>query len=242
MVAITALVLVPVAVPVLIAAQQGRGTGMIRAIGALLTDGPTLTWFGNSLAVGAGTVLVSVGIGAPAGYVLSRGRGRGVDGFALIVFAVQSLPTVVLLIPLFVLFAAAHLVDSLPALTVIYVGLNAAVVTWTMIAAIDGVPLALEEAAWLDGCSVLGAFVRIVLPNALSGVLGTAVLAFLFAWNEYLFALLFLTSESNWTVGLGVVSGRTPMLGVVAMIPPILVFAVLHRSFRFGGVAGAIAG
>ena len=83
---------------------------------------------------------------------------------------------------------------------------------------------------------------RVVLPNAVSGVLGTAVLTFLFAWNEYLVALLLLTSESNWTVAIGVVSGRAAGLSVAAMIPPLVVFAVLHRSFRFGGMAGAISG
>jgi multiple sugar transport system permease protein len=187
-------------------------------------------------------VLLAVVVGAPAGYLLSRGRGRGVGAFALTVFALQALPAVVLVVPLFVLFAALHLVDSLPGLTLIYVGSTSAVATWTMSSAIDGVPVALEEAAWLDGCSVLGGFLRVVLPNAIGGVLGTAVLAFLFAWNEYLVAVIFLTTPSSWTVGLGVVSGRVAVLGVAAMIPPVVVFLVLHRSFRFGGLAGALAG
>ena len=89
---------------------------------------------------------------------------------------------------------------------------------------------------------MLGGFLRVVLPNAVGGVLGTVVLTFLFAWNEYLVAVIFLTSESNWTVGLGVVSGRVSVLGVAAMIPPVIVFAVLHRFFRFGGIAGAVVG
>ncbi len=241
LVAITGIVLVPVAVPVLIAAQESGPADALGGLAGVLSDGPTLGWLGNSLAVAAGTVVVSVAIGAPAGYVLSRGRGRAAAGFALTIFALQSLPTIVLVVPLFVLFAAVHLVDSLPALALIYVGLTAAVATWTMAAAIDRVPVALEEATWLDGCSVLGGFLRVVLANAVGGVLGTAVLTFLFAWNEYLFALIFLTSESSWTVAIGVVSGRTPLLSVVAMLPPVVVFAALHRFFRFGGLAGAIA-
>jgi multiple sugar transport system permease protein len=185
-------------------------------------------------------VLLAVAIGAPAGYVLARGRGRSVDGFALVVFALQSLPAVILVVPLFVLLAAAHLVDSLPVLTLIYAGATVAVAIWTMSTSIDAVPVALEEAAWLDGCSVLGGFVRVVLPNALGGVLATAVLTFLFVWNEYLVAVVFLTSPSNWTVGLGVISGRVAVLGVAAMLPPIVVLAVLHRFLRLGGVAGAV--
>jgi multiple sugar transport system permease protein len=242
LVVITSVVLVPVAVPVLSAGQQIGSSGGLGGLVAVLGDGQTVRWFGNSLAVSGATVLLAIVVAAPAGYVLSRGRGRGVDLFALVVFALQALPAVLLLVPLFVLFAAAHLVDDLPALVVIYAGMTVAVATWTMSAAIDAVPISLEEAAWLDGCSVLGAFVRVVLPNAVGGVLGTAVLAFLFAWNEYLVALIFLTSEENWTVGLGVVSGRVAVLGVAAMVPPVLVFAVLHRVFRFGGLAGALVG
>ncbi len=242
LVVITAVVLVPIASPVLIAVQQTARMGGLVGIGAALLGADTLRWFGNSLAVSATTVLVAIVIGAPAGYVLSRARGRAIGAFAITVFALQALPAVLLVVPLFVLFAALQLVDSLPGLVLIYAGSIAAVATWTMSSAIDDVPVSLEEAAWLDGCSVLGGFLRIVLPNAVGGVLGTAVLAFLFAWNEYLVALIFLTSESNWTVGLGVVSGRVAVLGVAAMLPPVAVFALLHRAFRFGGLAGALAG
>jgi multiple sugar transport system permease protein len=242
LVVITAVVLVPIASPVLSAVQQLDRTGGVAGLARVFTDPQTVRWFANSLAVSAATVLVAVLIGAPAGYVLSRGRNRGVDAFALVVFTLQALPAVLLVVPLFVLFASVGLVDSLPGLVLIYAGSTAAVAIWTMTAAIDAVPVSLEEAAWLDGCSVLGGFVRVVLPNAVGGVLGTVVLTFLFAWNEYLVAVIFLTSESNWTVGLGVVSGRVAVLGVAAMIPPLLVFAVLHRWFRFGGLAGAVVG
>jgi multiple sugar transport system permease protein len=243
LVAITAVVLVPIASPVVLAVQQADARGGILAtVASLVSDPQILTWFGNSIAVAGGTVLLAVAIGAPAGYVLARGRSRSVEGFALLVFALQSLPAVILVVPLFVLFASAGLVDSLPGLALIYVGSTAAVAIWTMSTSIAAVPVSLEEAAWLDGCSVLGGFVRVVLPNAVGGVLGTVVLTFLFVWNEYLIAVIFLTSPSNWTVGLGVVSGRVAVLGVATMLPPIVVFAVLHRFFRIGGVAGAVVG
>lgn len=239
---VTAVVLVPVAVPVLVAQQQtARFGGVLAGLRAVI-DGPAPAWFGNSLLVCAVTVAVAVLIGAPAGYVLSRARGRAVDAFALLVFALQALPTVVLVIPLFLLLVPLGLVDSLPGLALVYVGLTAAVATWTMASAVDAVPVALEEAAWLDGTSLLGGFVRVVLPNAVSGVLGTAVLTFLFAWNEYLLAVTFLSSESNFTVALGVVSGRVGLIGVAAMIPPLVVFAVLHRVFRFSGMTGSVTG
>ncbi|MGN6445916.1 carbohydrate ABC transporter permease [Amnibacterium sp.] len=237
--AFTLVVLIPVAVPVIVAQQQGAG-GVLGALAGVLRSAPIRGWFGNSLVVCAATVTVAVLVGAPAGYVLSRARGRLVDAFALVVFALQALPTVLLVVPLFLLFIPLGLIDSLTGLVLLYVGLTAAVAAWTMAAAIDAVPVALEEAAWLDGTSVLGGFVRIVLPNALPGVLGTAVLTFLFAWNEYLVAVTFLTSEPRWTLALGVVSGRSGALGIAVMLPPLVVFAVLHRVFRFGGLAGAV--
>jgi multiple sugar transport system permease protein len=99
-------------------------------------------------------------------------------------------------------------------------------------------PIEVEEAAWLDGCSVLRAFVRMVLPNSGPALLSTALITFLFAWNEYWIALLFLQDQSVFTVGLALVSaGRSPALAIVALLPPVVVYLVLHRWFRFGGVA-----
>jgi multiple sugar transport system permease protein len=243
MVVVTALVLVPVAVPVYEAAvQSGPGlAGLARGFGGLV-DGGSLVWLRNSVLVTCASVVLAVLVGAPAGYVLSRGRGRGVRTFGLAVFTMQALPAILLVVPLFVLFAALHLVDNLPGITLIYAGMTAAVAVWTMAASFDAVPIALEEAAWLDGCSVLRGFVRIVLPNALPGVLATVVFTFLFAWNEYLTAVVFLTTDTNWTIAIGVVAGRGALLDVAAMVPPLIVFALLNRFLRFGGLGNAVTG
>jgi multiple sugar transport system permease protein len=244
MVVVTTVVLVPVAVPVYQAVLQSGASvaGLLGGLASLFRTTSAFEWFGNSLLLTGGTVLIAVLAGAPAGYVLSRGRGRAVRAFGLIVFALQALPAVLLVVPLFVLFASLHLVDSLVGITLIYAGMTAAVAVWTMAASFDAVPGALEEAAWLDGCSVLGGFVRIVLPNALPGVLATVVFTFLFAWNEYLTAVVFLTSESNFTVAVGVVAGRGALLNVAAMVPPLIVFGVLNRYLRFSGLGNAVTG
>lgn len=243
MLVITAVALLPIAAQLAIAARQtARSGGLLAALARILGDPKTLGWFGNSLAVSGSTVLVAVAIGLPAGYVLSRAKGRAVDAFALLVFTLQSLPVILLVVPLYVVFVPLGLVDTLPGIAIVYVGLTASIATWTTTAAIDAVPVALEEAAWLDGCSVAGGFLRVVLPNAVGGVLSTAVLAFLFAWNEYLVAVTFLITDTGWTLGIGVISGRVALLGLAVMIPPVVVFAVLHRFFRFGGMAGALRG
>jgi multiple sugar transport system permease protein len=243
MVVVTGLVLVPVAVPVYQAVLESGASvpGLVRGLVGL-GEGGGLVWLRNSLLVTGASVVLAVLVGAPAGYVLSRGRGRRVRAFGLVVFTMQSLPAILLVVPLFVLFASLHLVDNLPGITLIYAGMTAAVAVWTMAASFDAVPVALEEAAWLDGCSVLRGFVRIVLPNALPGVLSTVVFTFLFAWNEYLTAVVFLTTDTNWTIAIGVVAGRGALLNVAAMVPPLLVFAVLNRFLRFSGLGNAVTG
>ncbi len=198
--------------------------------------GPALTWFGNSLAVSTATVLVSLVVAAPAGYVLSRARGRRVSAYGLVLFALQSLPAVVLVIPLFVVFARTGLVDSLPGLTIVYIGSTIAVAVWMIAAATDAVPIAIEEAAWLDGCSIVGGYLRMVLPNLGPGLVSAAILVFLQAWNEYLVAVVFLRSDANKTLGVALAGAQSPALAVLMMLPPVLVVVLLGRFVRIGPV------
>jgi multiple sugar transport system permease protein len=192
------------------------------------------------------TVVVSIAVAAPAGYVISRGRGRGVHGFALLIFALQTVPILLFMIPLFVLFVLfvpLGLNDTLHGLTLIYIGLSIAVATWTMSAYYDSIPVELEESAWIDGCSVLGGFTRVVLRNSLPGVLSAAVYVFLFSWNDYWIALVFLRSNVNYTLGLALAGpGSSAVVAAIAMLPALVVFGVLNRYFSVGGIGGALAG
>jgi multiple sugar transport system permease protein len=220
-----------------------RGGGVLAQLAGAFAYGPVLTWLGNSLMVTAATVVVTVLVSAPAGYVLSRGRGRGVSVFALVIFGLQSLPIILFLVPLFVLFALVGLVDDLVGLGIIYIGMGIAVATWTMAAAFDSIPVDLEEASWLDGCSVWGGYWRVVLPNALPGVLSAAVFTFLLAWNDYWIALVFILSNANYTMGIGLAASYgSPVLSLIGLVPPLVVFLVFHRFFSLGGVSGSLAG
>ena len=206
---VTALLLVPVLVPVWrlvapdpVSGSPGGWAGLSAAVARTLEVAPVATWLTNSVLVTTATVVVSLAVAAPAGYVVSRGRGRGVHGFALLIFTVQAVPILLFLIPLFVLFVGLGLNDTLRGVIVIYIGLSVAVATWTMSSHFDSIPMELEEAAWLDGCSVLGGFTRVVLGNSLPGVLSAAVYVFLFTWNDYWVALVFLRTDVNYTLGL----------------------------------------
>jgi multiple sugar transport system permease protein len=217
----------------------------------VFTQTQTLTWLANSLLVTLATVLVSVVVAAPAGYVLSRSRSRIVTGYSLLLFIVQSLPVITAVIPLFILFAQIRLVDNLVGLGIIYVGASMSVATWMMAAYMDTIPASLEEAAWIDGASVFGGFVRIVLRNSLPGVLSTAIFTFLVSWNDYLVAIVFLRSQERFTLPLGLQSffqqnttdwGSVMAVAVIMLAPPVIVFAALNRYFSVGGIGGSLAG
>lgn len=252
---ITAVVLVPIGVVAVLAFTPGTTS---------TTTGPTFenftnvfsetlasTWLGNSLVVTLATVVVSVSVAAPAGYVLSRGRSRAVSSYSLLLFVMQSLPIITGVVPLFILFAKLGLVDNLLGITIVYVASTMAVATWMMAAYFDSIPISLEEASWIDGCSVLGSFTKVVLRNSLPGVLSTAIFAFLLAWNDYLVAIVFLRSDLTFTLPIGVQSffqqnatdwGSVMALAVVMMLPPVIVFAALNKYFSVGGIGGSLAG
>jgi len=252
---ISAIVLVPIVAVVLLSLEPSLGSTArgvtLENFGKIFTETSVGTWLANSLVVTLVTVLISVTVAAPAGYVLSRGRSKLVSGYSLILFIVQSLPVVTAVIPLFILFAQIGLVDNLVGVTIIYVGSTMSVAIWMMAAYFDSIPVTLEEAAWMDGCSVFGSFTRIVLRNSLPGVLSTAIFAFLLAWNDYLVAVVFLRSDTNYTLQIGLQTffqqnqtnwGLVMAVAVVMMLPPVLLFAALNKYFSVGGIGGSLAG
>jgi multiple sugar transport system permease protein len=252
---ITLLVITPILAVLYLATQPSLGssaTGFtLENFGKVFGGTDVLIWLGNSLMVALVTVVVAVVVAAPAGYVLSRLRNRLVSGYSLVLFVVQALPIVTAAIPLFLTFSVLGLVDSLQGVAIIYIGSTMSVAIWMMAAYFDSIPISLEEAAWMDGASVFGGFLRIVLRNSLPGILSTAIFSFLLAWNDYLIALLFLQSPGNLTLPVGLQSffqqnaadwGAVMAVAVVMMAPPVLLFAVLNKYFSVGGVGGSLAG
>jgi len=250
----TAVVLVPIVAVFGLSLTPSLGSNAegltFENFGNIFTQTAVLTWLGNSLVITAFTVVVAVAVAAPAGYVLSRARNRLVSGYSLILFVVQSLPVVTSAIPLFMLFANLGLVDSLFGVVIIYVGATMSVAIWMMAAYYDSIPIALAEAAWIDGASIFGSFTRIVLRNSLPGILSTAIFSFLLAWNDYLIAVVFLRSDPNYTLPVGLESffqqnatnwGLVMAVAVVMMLPPIILFAFLNKHFSVGGIGGSLS-
>ena len=253
---VTLVVLIPIIAVVGLALQPALGSTStarftLENFVSIFRETDVLTWLRNSMTVTLVTVVVSVVVAAPAGYVLSRGRGRLISGFSLVLFVIQSLPVVTAVIPLFILFAAFGLVDTLTGIMIIYVGSTMSVAIWMMAAYYDSIPVSLEEAAWMDGCSVFGGFLKVVLRNSLPGVLSTAIFSFLLAWNDYLVALVFLRSSTNFVLPVGLQSffqqnatnwGLVMAVAVMMMLPPVILFATLNKYFSVGGIGGSLAG
>jgi len=256
MLVLTLLVLAPIAAVFVLSTQPSLGSTStasftLENFELVFSRSSVATWLANSLVITLVTVVVSVAVAAPAGYVLSRARNRLVSGYSLLLFVVQSLPVVTAIIPLFILFANLGLVDTLAGVTVVYVGGTMSVAIWMMAAYYDSIPIALEEAAWIDGASLFGSFTRIVLRNSLPGLLSTAIFSFLLAWNDYLIAVVFLRADSNYTLPVGLQSffqqnatdwGPVMAVAVVMMLPPIILFVFLNKHFSVGGIGGSLAG
>ena len=252
---ITAIVIVPIVGVVVLALRPGLGSS---ATGVTLENFKQVFeqtnidyWLENSLGVTIVTVIIALAVAAPAGYVISRVRNKLVSGYSLVLFIVQSLPVVTAVIPLFILFARLNLVDNLGGIVIVYVSSSLSVSIWMMAAYYDSIPISLEEAAWMDGCSLFGGFLRVVLRNSLPGVLSTAIFCFLLSWNDYLIALVFLRSDVNYTLPIGLETffqqnatnwGLVMAVAVVMLVPPVILFAALNKYFSVGGIGGALAG
>lgn len=206
----------------------------------------------NSLLVALSTVVLTLLVAIPGAYAVSRlqffGR-RQVSGLFL---AVYFFPAILLAVPLFVFFTQVGLRGSLFALIVVYVSQVAAVSIYTLRNYFATVPVSLEEAAAIDGCGRLQTMWRISLPLAMPALVSNGLFIFMIAWNEFLFALLFLVEKrDSWTVSLGLsqLSGSIEvpttvlMAGSVIITLPIVVLFFASERLLVGGLtAGAEKG
>lgn len=220
--------------------------GNFRAI----ADTDFFTYFLNTVMVSAGTTVVSLFLAIMAGYGLARFTFIGNRAMLLIVVAAQMFPAVMLAIPLFTTVKALNLWNSLTGLTVVYISFALPFGIWLMRNYFLAVPVEIEEAAMIDGCSRFRALWTVVLPPALPGVTAAAVFTIIQVWEEFLYANTFIDTDKKWTLSVGLNSligeyttdwGRLLAAGVLVMIPVLLIFAYLQRyvtAIAGGGVKG----
>jgi multiple sugar transport system permease protein len=203
----------------------------------------------NSALVSLGTVVLALAAAVPGSYAISRLRFFGGRQVSALFLSVYLFPATLLAVPLFVMFARAGLSKSLVGLAIVYVAQTLPVSIYMLKNYLVTIPASIEEAAALDGCSRLQTVRKVVLPLALPSLMATGLYVFMIAWNEFLFALLFLVADPDkWTVSLGLaqlsngieVSKTVLMAGsVILTIPVVLLFFAAERLLTEGLTSGA---
>jgi multiple sugar transport system permease protein len=214
------------------------------------TVGPVfLRYFFNSLLVSTTTTLLCVLVAVPAAYAFSRFQFPGRDLLFFAVLVRNMFPVVVFLIPLFILMRALHLVNTYGSLILTYMTFGLPLSIWLLKGFYDNIPEELERAARIDGASRFKAFWLIIMPLSSPGIIATAIYAFIAAWNEYVYALTFLNSESLLTLPVGLQHFFTefatnwPGLMAAAFImsvPVVVMFIVLQKQFVRALTEGAV--
>lgn len=205
----------------------------------------------NSAIVAIATVVVAMMIAFLAALAIARFRFAGRRAFLFAIMAVQMVPLVAIVIPLFLTLSSLQLADTLPGLITAYLVFSLPFAVWTLRGFIANVPPELEEAAMVDGCSRLGAVRRVVLPLVLPGLISTSIFTMILAWNEYLLTYFIISSNKNFTLPLwlshmtlseGVQYGPLMAGSTLIAVPVIIFFMIIQRRVASGLTAGAVKG
>lgn len=213
----------------------------------VLADGEVVAALRNSLIVGVVSTVLSAVIAVPAAWAVGRFRMHRTGSLVLVA---RIVPAISLLVPWYYLFAQAGLVGSYTVLVLSHMFVSVPLILWIMIGFFEGLPIELEEAARTDGLSVFGAFWRIALPLAAPGTTTASVLAFIFSWNNFMFALIFSDEDTQTapvTLFHFISYASTDWGGLMAaaslMTVPVVIVAVLGQKYLVAGLtAGATKG
>lgn len=215
----------------------------------LFTDQPFLVWLGNSMLVTVATTAVGVTLAAFGGYALSRFRFTGRRSSMMAILTTQMFPATMLLLPIYVVLARLHLINTFLGLLIFYTATALPFCLWQMKGFYDTIPYSLEEAARIDGCSRWRTFYRIALPLAVPGLVITALFSFMTAWSEYIVAAQVLQDEDKFTLPVGLKSFQADMstewglyaaAAILVSVPVVIVFVMLSRYLVSGLTVGAV--
>jgi multiple sugar transport system permease protein len=218
---------------------------------SLVTATPFPTWFTNSMVVAAASTAISVSVAALAAYALARLKFRGAGVLTAFLMITYLLPGTLIFIPLYQTLTNLGLINTYGALIATYPTFLVPFATWVMLGFFRSIPAELEEAAMIDGASRLYAFWRIVLPLAAPALLAVTLFAFSNAWNEFLFAFVFITSESLRTLPIGLQSmvigdilpwGQLMAAALLTAIPIAVLYVFAQRFLVEGLTVGGVKG
>lgn len=209
------------------------------------------TFFRNSVIVAVSGTAICIAAASLAGYALSRFRIRLTTGYSRLLLMIQMFPIILALIPLFILFKNLGLINTYFSVIIIYTVAQLPFATWMFRSFFDSIPIDLEEAAQIDGCSRLQAFRYVVLPLCAAAFAAVTIFAFLFNYNEYLIANIFLRSEATMTIPVGIQMfmqqygtdiGNLMAAATLAMIPTFIMFLFVQKYMLYTAVGGAVKG
>ena len=206
---------------------------------------------GNSALIALVAAVLTVALAAPAGWAYSRFRSRGLAVTALLLLAARMFPPIVITIPLYPVVQRLGLADHAATLILLYAAFYVSLATWLVKSFVDEVPVEVEEAARVDGCTTRQVLLRVTLPLTAPGLAATFVLALVFGWNEYLFAFLFTATRTKTAPvvlsemlgsATGVEWGPLFAATTLQLVPMLVVVWLVQGALLRGMTAGAVKG
>ena len=204
--------------------------------------------FANSLIIAFGSTALSVLLGTIAAYGFSRFKVPLKDDLLFFILSTRMMPPIAVAIPIYLMYRELGLSDTKLGMILLYTAVNASLAVWLLKGFIDEIPREYEEAAMIDGYTRLQAFRKVVLPQATTGIVATAIFCMIFAWNEYAFAVLLTSGEAQTAppfiptiIGEGGMDWPAVGAGTTLFLIPILVFTILLRKHLLRGITfGAV--
>ncbi len=221
------------------------------AYGRLFEQTKFLTYFWNSIVVAGGATLLTIIVGTLAAYGITRFQFRGREFFAGIMLFTYMFAPIMIVVPFYILMRQAGLTNSHLGLVLAYATFSLPFSMWLLRSFFQSIPLELEEAAMIDGCSRPQAVLRIIVPLALPGVIAVSIFTFIVAWNDYLFARVLIGADDLKTLPVGIQDlyestitdwGMVMAAGVMITIPALIFFLAVQRYLIAGWGAGAVKG
>lgn len=203
----------------------------------------------NSLIVTLATSVIVLLLSISGGYALARYEFKGKKAVLLVFLISQMIPTILLFIPMFVIFGRLKLNNTLQSLIILYTVFNTPFCLVTLRGFFERIPTSLEEAAWMDGCNKIQSLVKVVIPVLFPGIVATFVFAFTGAWNELLAGIMFINSNSLKTIPVAINAfigkysidwGQMSAACMIALIPTVIFFAVVQKYIVQGLTQGAV--